>query len=117
MLTSQDSNAAIDQITRTTQIIIGALIAGVTIFLLIAAYIVYSGALFPAGAVPGNAGAGAANPAGAAGAANKPAGGLDLGLGFPLLTYMAAGIAAVMLPLSFTLPGIIAAQSLRGRGE
>ncbi len=96
---SQAPSNSIDQITRTTQIIMGALISGVTIFLVIVVVLVHVVGLgAPAGAAPGQ-GAGP-NPAAAA-----PS--------IPILTYMAAGMGVLLLPLSFILPGLVATQSLR----
>ncbi len=98
---SQAPNTSIEQITRMTQIIMGALIGGVTIFLVIVVFLVhFAGLGAPAG--------GAAAPGQGAGA--NPAAGAQ---SMPLLTYMAAGMAVMLLPLSFILPGYVAAQSLR----
>ncbi len=98
---SQAPNTSIDQITRTTQIIMGALISGVTIFLLIVVFLVhFVGFGAPAGAAAAPGQAAGANPAAAA-------------QSMPLLTYLAAGMGVMLLPLSFILPGYIAAQSLR----
>ena len=98
---SQTPNTSIEQITRTTQIIMGALIAGVTGFLLIVVFLVHFLGL--------GAPAGAAGPPGQAAGANAAATAQSM----PILTYLAAGMGAVLLPLSFILPGFIATQSLR----
>jgi len=90
---SQAPNSSIDQITRTTQIIMGALIAGVTIFLLIVVFLVH----FAGFGAPGGAAAAPGQAAGANPAATAQS--------LPLLTYIAAGMGAVLLPLSFILPG------------
>jgi len=107
MSMSQDSAQAVDQITRTTQTIVGALIAGITMFLLIVAFLVH-GAGFGAAAAPRGQ-AGAANPPGTA----DPARGQQAAESIPLLTYIAAGMGAILLPMSFILPGVIATQTLR----
>jgi hypothetical protein len=111
MSINQDPRDAIDQVTRTTQIIVGALISGVTIFLLIVGFMVHFGVLGAVAGAPGQAAA--PNVPGAAAPGNNPAAGPGLGLSMPLLTYIAVGMAAIMLPLSFILPGIVANQSLR----
>ncbi|MGO9466559.1 MAG: hypothetical protein ACLQVF_20650, partial [Isosphaeraceae bacterium] len=82
----------------------GALISGVTIFLLIVVFLVY----FMGFGAP--AGAAAAAPGQAAGA--NPAAGAQ---SIPILTYLAAGMGVMLLPLSFILPDRIAAQSLRSK--
>ncbi len=100
---NQTPNTSIDQITRTIQIIMGALIAGVTIFLLIVVFLVhFLGFGAPAGAAAAPGQAARANPA--AGAQS-----------IPILTYIAAGMGVMLLPLSFILPDRIAAQSLRSK--
>ena len=81
---SQTPTTSIEQTTRVTQIIMGGLIAGLTAFLLVVVFLVHFVGL---------------------GAAPAPS--------IPILTYVAAGMAAILLPLSFILPGYIAAQSLR----
>jgi hypothetical protein len=98
---SSTPDASIEQITRTTQIIMGGLIAGVTSFLVIVVFLVhFLGFGARAGAVGAPAQAAGANPAATA-------------QSVPILTYVAAGMGAILLPLSFILPGYIAAQSLR----
>jgi hypothetical protein len=98
---SQTPDTSIEQITRATQIIIGVLIAGVTSFLLIVVFLVhFVGFGAPAGAAGAPGQAAGANPAATA-------------QSIPILTYLAAGMGAIFLPLSFILPGYIAAQNLR----
>jgi hypothetical protein len=98
---SQTPNTSIEQITRTTQIIMGSLIAGVMGFLLVVVFLVHF--------------AGLGAPAGAAGAPGQAAGANPAAVpqSIPILTYLAAGMGAVVLPLSFILPGYIAARNLR----
>jgi hypothetical protein len=98
---SQTPNTSIEQITRTTQIIMGGLIAGVTGFLLVVVFLVHF--------------AGFGAPVGAAGALGQAAGANPAATAqsIPILTYLAAGMGAILLPLSFILPGYIAAQNLR----
>jgi hypothetical protein len=98
---SQAPDTSIDQITRTTQIIMGALISGVTTFLLIVVFLVH----FVGFGAPGGAAAAPGQAAGPNPAATAQS--------IPLLTYLAAGMGAMLLPLSFILPGYVAAQSLR----
>jgi len=88
---SQAPDNAIDQVTRPTQIIIGSLISGVTIFLLIVVFLVHFAGF---GALAGP---------------NPPATAQSI----PFITYIAVGMAAILLPLSFILPGLVATQSLR----
>jgi hypothetical protein len=98
---SQTPNTSIEQMTRTTQIIMGSLIAGATSFLLIVVFLVhFVGFGAPAGAAGAPGQAAGANPAATA-------------QSIPILTYLAAGVGAILLPLSFILPGYIAAQNLR----
>jgi hypothetical protein len=98
---SQTPNTSIEQITRMTQIIMGGLIAGVTGFLLVVVFLVHF--------------AGFGAPVGAAGALGQAAGANPAAIAqsIPILTYLAAGMGAILLPLSFILPGYIAAQNLR----
>jgi hypothetical protein len=97
---NQTPNTSIEQITRTTQIIMGSLIAGVTGFLLVVVFLVhFAGFGAPAGAAGAPGQAAGANPAATA-------------QSMPILTYFAAGMGAIFLPLSFILPGYIAAQNL-----
>jgi hypothetical protein len=95
---SQDSSVSLDQIIRTTQIIIGALIAGVTTFLVIVVLLVNLGVFGPP--------AGAANPAN-----NLPA--AQPAQTIPILTYVSAGMGVVLLLASFSLPNVVAAQVIR----
>ena len=98
---SQPPNTSIEKITRVTQIIMGSLIAGATSFLLIVVFLVhFVGFGAPAGAAGAPGQAVGANPAATA-------------QSIPILTYLAAGMGAILLPLSFILPGYIAAQNLR----
>ena len=98
---SQTPDTSIEQITRTTQIIMGSLIAGATSFLLIVVFLVhFVGFGAPAGAAGAPGQAAGANPAATA-------------QSIPILTYLAAGMGAILLPLSFILPGYIASQNLR----
>ncbi len=111
----------IARMTRTCQIIVGSLVAGVVIFLGIAASIDL-GIKRPA---PPAAGDGQpaerpnkmpeANPGADAGAnANRDAGTLlDAIVSGSFLTYAAILFAAIALPLSLVLPGIVAAQQRR----
>jgi len=79
----------------------GALIAGVTTFLLVVVFLVHFVGFGAPGGAAGAPGQGAgANPAAAA-------------QSMPILTYLAAGMGAILLPMSFILPGYVAAQSLR----
>lgn len=85
---------AIDKVTRTGQIIVGALIAGVVVLLAVASLIdVRPKANAPPGAVA------------AAGADRNGTG--------SLITYTALAFAAVLLPVSFVVPGLIAQQNRR----
>ncbi len=114
MSVSRNSATSIEQYTRITQIIIGALIAGVTIFLLIVVYLVHF-AGFPAHAIlpaaPGQVAG--PNAPGAAGPARGAAAGQNPSRSIPILTYLSVGVALTLLPLSFILPNVIARQSLR----
>jgi hypothetical protein len=124
MSVSPDSETAINQVTRTTQIIVGALITGVTSFLLIVVGMIHFAGFSLQGApatAPGQAagpnppgagaGAGAANPVNNPAAGQQPAPAPAPSI--PILTYMSAGLAVILLPLSFILPNIVATQSLR----
>jgi hypothetical protein len=108
-----------DRITRTCQIIIGALVVGVLFFLGIAASIDL-GTSRPVG--PGAvAGQPAARQDGKPEAIRRPdananpnAGGFwDAFVSGPFLTYTAIAFAAIMLPLSLVVPGTIVAQNRR----
>jgi hypothetical protein len=107
MSISQESGDAVARVTRTTQLIIGAEIAGVTFFLLIVLYLVHGAGFSLMGAPPGQAAA-----ANAPGAPN-PGGGQQAPQSMPLVTYICAAMAVTVLPLSFILPGVIATASLR----
>jgi len=116
MSVSPDSNNAIEQVTRTTQIIIGALIAGVTTFVLIVVFLIhFAGFSLPGGPAPAVAPGQAAHPnqPGAANPANNPAAGRQSAQPIPILTYLSAVVGLMLLPLSFILPGFVATQSLR----
>jgi hypothetical protein len=86
----------VDRLTRTCQIILGALIAGVSFFLAIAVFI-DPGISLASGAAPG---------------ANAPAGG-QVAATLPILTYTALAFAVVLLPLSVVVPRIVTARSRR----
>jgi hypothetical protein len=91
------------------QIIVGALITGVVVMLGIATFVAQQQ---PAAARPG-AGAMAVDAQGNPADANlddRPNNGQDVA---SILTWMAVGLAAVMLPMSFVLPGLIAQQNRR----
>jgi hypothetical protein len=93
------SGNSVDEVLRTTQIVMGALVAGVTIFLVIVVCLVHVGGfvqLFIA-AIPANKAPPARQPAQA----------------IPLLTYLSAGMGIIVLLLSFILPNVIATQGLR----
>lgn len=114
MSVSPDSSNAVDRVTRTTQIIIGAQTVGLVIFLLIVVYLVHFagfGAPANVAAAPGQAAG--PNAPGAANAANNFAAGLQPTQSIPILTYLSVGVALALLPLSFILPNIVATQSLR----
>jgi len=87
---------AIDKVTRTGQIIVGALIAGVVVLLAVASLV----EIRPNAAVPAGGGAGA---------------GAGAGMGrdwtSSILTYTALAFTAVLLPLSFVVPGLITRQN------
>ncbi len=112
MSVSPNSSNTIDQITRTTQIIIAALISGVTIFLLVVVGLIHFagfGAPAKPPVAPGQAAGpnapGTAQPASNAAGQNSAA--------IPILTYLSAAVALTLLPLSFILPNVIASQTLR----
>ena len=80
---------SIQAVTRQGQIIIGALISGVVFFLVIATVV----DLGPnPGVVAGGAGAG------------------QRAQTVPLVTYLALAFGAVLLPMSFMVPGLVAKQ-------
>jgi hypothetical protein len=112
---SPDSQSAIDQVTRTTQIITGALITGVTTFLLIVVFLVHFMGFGAPAAAPGQAAG--PNPnvsaAGAVNPGNNPAAGQQPATSIPILTYLSVAVGVMLLPMSFILPNIMAAQSLR----
>ena len=89
----------LEPITRTCQIIVSALIMGVTIFLLITLFLV------PTAINPG--------PAPAAGGPGAPALPQLAGPGVPLLTYLALGMGIAGLVLSFLIPSVIVASARR----
>jgi hypothetical protein len=104
--------ASIGGIARTSQIIVGALIASVLVFLAIA-FLVDLGQTAPApagagaggGEVHGNAADAKAN-ANARAAANPDA--FDT-----MITYLAVAFGVVALPLSFIVPALVANQNRR----
>jgi hypothetical protein len=85
---------AIDKRVRTSQIIVGSLIAGVVVFLVVACLV----DLRPNAPVPASA-------EGGPGATRNPIG--------SLITYTALGATALLLPLSFVVPGLLAQQNRR----
>jgi len=101
---SQAPNNSIDQIMRTTQIIMGALIASVTILLLIVVLLVH--------VVGFGAPAGAAAAPGQAAGPNLPARARSI----PFMTYVTAGMGAIVLAMSFILPDVVGAHVLRSGG-
>jgi hypothetical protein len=106
MSVNPDSPDNIEPIIRTTQIISGALIAGVMTFFLIVLFLIHVVG-FGAAMNPGQA----AGP-NAPGAAN-PAAGQQQPQSIPILTYVCVAFALVALPMSFVLPNIVATQALR----
>jgi hypothetical protein len=86
----------LEPITRTCQIIVGTLIAGVVFFLVIVLFVIPSG-MNPA---PAPAGGGAALPA--------PA-----GPGLPIITYLAVAMGIAGLVMSFVVPSILATNARR----
>lgn len=89
----------LEPITRTCQIIVIALIMGVSIFLLITLFLV------PTAINPG--------PAPAAGGPGAPALPPLAGPGVPLITYIAVGMGIAGLVLSFIIPSMIVASARR----
>jgi hypothetical protein len=89
----------LEPITRICQIIVIALIMGVSIFLLITLFLV------PAAINPG--------PAPAAGGPGAPALPPLDGPGVPLITYLAVGMGITGLVLSFIIPGVVVASARR----
>ncbi len=89
----------LEPITRNCQIIVSALIMGVTIFLLITLFLV------PTAINPGPAPA-----AGGPGAPNMPQ---LAGPGVPLLTYLAVGMGVAGLVLSLIIPIVIVTSARR----
>jgi hypothetical protein len=85
----------LEPITRTCQIIVSALIMGVTTFLLITLFLV------PTAINPG--------PAPVAGGPGVPALPPLAGPGVPLITYIAVGMGIAGLVLSFVIPRVIVA--------
>jgi len=99
MSTMSDQDT-ITNITRTSQIIVGALVTGVLTFLVVALLV----DLRP-DRQAGVQAEGGAN-------ANLPAGG-RVAPTDSLLTYLAVGFAAILLPVSFVLPNFVTTQSCR----
>jgi hypothetical protein len=116
MSISSSSSSEIDQVTRITQIITGALIAGVTSFVLITIFLIHS-AGFSLNGTPATPGPAPAAPGPAAGQsaplAANPAAAQQPRQTIPILTYLSAAAGLVLLTLSLILPGLIATQSLR----
>jgi len=90
----------ITNVTRTSQIIVGALVTGVLTFVAVA---------FMVDVRPDRQ---TRVPADARANANAPAGGRAATTD-PFITYTAVIFAAVLLPLSFVLPNVVTARSLR----
>jgi hypothetical protein len=96
----------IDRVTRQSQIIVGALIAGVLFFLGIATVVdLRPNRPAPAGAAPG--------PPAAPGNGEGARAAEDQGEIGPVITYAAIAFAAVVLPLSFVVPGLVTKQNRR----
>jgi hypothetical protein len=89
----------LEPITRNCQIIVSALIMGVTVFLLITLFLV------PTAINPGPA-----PVAGGPGAPNMPQ---LAGPGVPLITYIAVGMGVAGLVLSLIIPSVIVASARR----
>jgi hypothetical protein len=89
----------LEPITRTCQIIVSALIMGVTSFLIIVLFLVPT-AINPA-------------PAPAAGGPGAPALPPLAGPGVPLMTYLAVGMGLAGLVLSLIIPGVVVASARR----
>jgi hypothetical protein len=111
MSTTSDERE-IDTVTRTAQIIGGALAAGVAILLGVAIVIVQIGAAQRGGGAGAGAGPGAApgQGAGANAAPQRVPGPVEVG---DIITWLAVACAAISLPLSFVLPSQIAAGMRR----
>jgi hypothetical protein len=90
---------AIRPIVLQAQIIVGALVAGLLCFSVIASVI----------DVGPKAGAAPAAPVGGAGVGGEPGAGLSV----PILTYAAVAFAVVDLPLSYLIPIFVARQQRR----
>jgi hypothetical protein len=103
-MSTDGDEALIGRLVRQGQIITCALAAGVMVFLVIAAVVGMS-------LIPGP-GAGAGDQVGVGGPALPPQA-LDVGR---LLTWMAVGFAALALPLSFIVPGLVTNQNRRAIG-
>jgi hypothetical protein len=104
-MSTSDDLELIDSVTRVTQIIAGSLITGVLVFLGIAFAIDPLGGAHRSNIVARLTGAPAQAPAAApdANAAPPPAAGpIDVG---EMLTWMALGVTAVGLALSYLIPG------------
>jgi hypothetical protein len=97
---------------RQGQIIMGAMIAGVSIFLAITAAISLGpNPLLGAGAGQPPAGAGGPR-AGQAGQAGQTGQAAPTAPTAPILTYSALAVGAISLTLSFVVPGLVAKQQL-----
>src|SRR5690349_6369837 len=109
MSTNSDQDT-IDRVTRTSQIFVGAVIAGVLVLLGIATVV----GLRPT--VPAQAGAGAGRGAVQGNAPDAHAGTgarVDRGVIDRIITYTAVAFAAVILPLSLVVPGVLVKQIRR----
>jgi hypothetical protein len=126
MSISSSSSSEIDQVTRTTQIIIGALIAGVTTFVLITVFLIHFAGFSltgspatptpaPVPAAPGQTAAPSAPGAGKP--AHNPAAAQQAPQTIPVLTYASVAVGLALLPLSFILPGFVATQNLRAAAK
>jgi hypothetical protein len=96
-MSTDGDDAVIGKYARQARIIIGALVAGVAIFLGIATVV----DLRPGAAAGADAGRGGPPPP-------QPA--ADVGR---VITWLAVGFAALTLPLSFIMPGVITSQNRR----
>jgi hypothetical protein len=95
MATASEQDA-IDKVTRTGQIIVGALITGVVVWLVVASLV----EIRPKAAGPARGGAEAGAGAG-----------MGRDWSSSILTYTALAFTAVLLPLSFVVPGLITRQN------
>ena len=118
-MSTAGDQVAIDQITLAGQIVVGALVVGALIFLGIAASIDLGirRPIQPIGRADQQAAQqeqkADAKPGADADARGTPSAQafLDAFVSGPFITYTAIAVAAVLLPLSFLVPGLIAARS------